>query len=198
MIARVAVFPMLLLLAACGLPGNVVVLIPDENGNVGKAIVSNDGKAVDLDGPFAGAEINPGQAPGKIAATTKDQVDKEFAAALAATPQAPLVFRVFFANAQADLDAKALAVLDTAIAAARATPHVDISVVGHADAIGNSADENLPLSLRRAEAARHALVAAGIPPDVIDITYFGANDPVVPNKPGVPEPLNRRVEITIR
>jgi outer membrane protein OmpA-like peptidoglycan-associated protein len=45
---------------------------------------------------------------------------------------------------------------------------------------------------------RSALVAAGIPPEIIDIAYFGANQPLVPNKPSIPEPLNRRVEITIR
>jgi OOP family OmpA-OmpF porin len=196
--ARLAAFATLLLLAACGLPNNVVVLIPDENGVVGKAIVSNNGKAVELDGAFSGAETNPGRTPDKIAATTKERVDEEFAAVLAATPQAPVVFRILFANAQADLDAKARAVLDQAIAAARATPHVDISVIGHADAIGNNSNENLPLSLRRAEAVRKALVKAGIAPEVIAIAYFGASDPVAPNKPGVPEPLNRRVEITIR
>ncbi len=198
MIARVAAIALLALLAACGLPGNVVILIPDENGTVGKALVNNVGATVELDAPFAAAEINTGQAPGRIAATTKEQIDREFAGALAATPQAPMVFRIFFANGQADLDAKARAVLDTAISAAKATPHLDISVVGHSDAIGHSAEENLPLSRRRAEAVRKALVAAGIPPEVIDIAYYGANDPLVPNKPGVPEPLNRRVEVTVR
>lgn len=195
--ARVASV-ILLLLAGCGLPRNVVVLIPDENGTVGKAVVSNEGNSVELDTSFAAAEIGPGQAPHKITAASKAQVDKEFFAALAATPQAPRVFRLFFANAQAELDAEARAVLETAIAAAKATPHVDIEIAGHTDAIGNSADENPPLSLRRAETVRHALVAAGIPPQVIDIASFGASDPLVPNKPGVPEPLNRRVEITVR
>jgi OOP family OmpA-OmpF porin len=198
MIARVAVLAFLLLLGACGLPRNLVVLIPDENGVVGKAIVRSDGKAAELDRPFAIVETNPGQAPGKVALATKEQVDKEFAVALAATPPAPLAFHVFFANAQADLDAKARAVLDSVIAAAKASPPVEIDVVGHTDAIGNNADENMPLSLRRAETVRNALVSAGIPPDVIDIAYFGANDPLVPNRPGVPEPLNRRVEITMR
>jgi OOP family OmpA-OmpF porin len=198
MIARVATLAFLLLLGACGLPRNLVVLIPDENGTVGKAIVRNDGKAAELDRPFAIVEINPGQPPGKVAVATEEQVGREFAVALAATPPPPMVFRVFFANAQANLDANANAVLDTVIAAAKASPPVDIGVVGHTDAIGYSADENLPLSLRRAETVRNALVAAGIPPAVIDIAYFGANNPLVPNKTGVPEPLNRRVEITIR
>ena len=199
MIARIGIFALFLLLAACsGLPGNVVVLIPDENGDVGKAMVTSKGSTVALDGAFAGAETNPGKAPTMIVATTKELVDKEFAAALAATPRVPAVFRVFFANARADLDAKALAVLDTAIALAKTAPHIDISVVGHTDALGSNTEENMPLSLHRANAVRSALVSAGIPAEVIDVAYFGANDPLVPNRPGVPEPRNRRVEITIR
>lgn len=199
MIARIATLALVLLLAACGgLPGNVVVLIPDENGGVGKAMVTSKGSTVGLDGAFASAETDPGQAPAKIAPATKEQVDKEFAGALAATPRVPAVFRVFFANARSDLDAKAIAVLDMAVATANATPNLDISVVGHTDALGNNTGENMPLSLHRAETVRAALVAAGIPAAVIDIAYFGANDPLVPNRPGVPEPRNRRVEITIR
>jgi outer membrane protein OmpA-like peptidoglycan-associated protein len=195
---RVTALAILLLLTACGLPRNVVVLMPDENGAVGQAIVSSDGKTAELDRPFAIVETNPGQAPGKVTMAAKEQVDKEFSRTLAATPPAPKVFRVFFANAQATLDAADRAVLDTAIAAAKASSPVDISVVGHADAIGNNAGANLPLSLQRARTVRNALVAGGVPPGVIDIAYFGASQPLVPNKPGISEPLNRRVEITIR
>ena len=199
MIARIASLTLFLLLAACGgLPGNVVVLIPDENGDVGKATVTSKGTTVGLDAAFAGAEAKPGQAPTKIETATKEQVDKEFAAALAATPKAPVVFRVFFANERADLDAKARAVLGEAIAAAKLAPYVNISVVGHTDALGSNIAENIPLSLHRAEAVRSALVTAGIPTEVIDIAYFGANDPLVPNRPGFAEPRNRRTEITIR
>ncbi|HYM01774.1 MAG TPA: OmpA family protein [Stellaceae bacterium] len=198
MIGRAAALALLMALAACGLPRNLVVLIPDESGATGKAIVSGGGRQAELDQPFALVETNPGEAPGKVAIAKKEQVEDVFAGALAATPPAPVIFRVFFANAQANLDAKARATIDAAIAAAKASSLVNISVVGHTDAIGNNATENLPLSLRRAETVRDALVAAGIPRAVIDIAYFGANHPFVPNKPGVPEPLNRRVEITIR
>jgi OmpA-OmpF porin, OOP family len=198
MIARPAILAALLLLAGCGLPRNVVVLIPEENGTVGKTLVSNAGATAALDRPFAAVETNSGRAPGNIAMATKEQVDTEFSGALAATPPAPKVFRIFFANAQATLDAADRAVLDEAIAVAKAMGHVDIGVVGHTDAIGHSSEENLPLSRRRAETVRNALVAAGIPTAVIAIAYFGSNQPLVPNSPGVPEPLNRRVEITVR
>jgi len=84
-----------------------------------------------------------------------------------------------------------------AIAAARGTPNADISVVGHTDSTGSDA-YNLALSLRRAETMRSALVAAGVPSDIIEITYHGANNPLIPTPRGVPELRNRRVEVTIR
>jgi outer membrane protein OmpA-like peptidoglycan-associated protein len=174
-----------------------VALIPDEDGAVGGAIASNVGQTAELDKPFTLVETNPGQPPGKVAMTTQDQLDKEFAGALAVAPRAPAIFRVAFANAESNLDVEARTVVDSAIAAAKAMAFVDISVVGNADATGNAGD-NLQLSLRRAETVRNALVAAGIPAELIDVAYFGANNPLAPNRPNVPEPLNRRVDITIR
>jgi outer membrane protein OmpA-like peptidoglycan-associated protein len=96
-----------------------------------------------------------------------------------------------------ELDTKSRGDFAAAIAAAKGTPNVDISVVGHADATGSDA-ENLALSLRRADTVRDALTAAGVPTDVIEVTYHGPNNPRVPTPRGVPEPRNRRVEVTIR
>jgi outer membrane protein OmpA-like peptidoglycan-associated protein len=190
---------LLLLLAACGgLPDNVVVLVPDEDGSVGKAVVSGHGKSAELAGAYASVEANPGEAPGKVQVAKQAEVDKAFAGALAGTPRAPVVFRVFFANASAELDAKARATLIEAASAAKSAANADLSIIGHTDAIGNKDTQNIPLSLHRAEAVRDVLVAAGVSPDLIQLGYFGPNDPLVPNKPGVPEPLNRRVEVTIR
>jgi len=45
---------------------------------------------------------------------------------------------------------------------------------------------------------REALVAAGVPGNVIEIEYHGANNPLIATPRGVSEPRNRRVEVTIR
>jgi outer membrane protein OmpA-like peptidoglycan-associated protein len=73
--------------------------------------------------------------------------------------------------------------------------NVDLSVVGHVD---RKDAYNSALSLERAQIVRDALVAAGIPSEVIEIAYHGANNPLVPTPRGVPELRNRRVEVTIR
>jgi outer membrane protein OmpA-like peptidoglycan-associated protein len=70
-------------------------------------------------------------------------------------------------------------------------------VVGHSDSVGQEG-ANLVLSMYRANTIRSALVGGGIPPPDIEVGYHGSNNPRVPRPRGVPEPKNRRVEVTIR
>lgn len=71
-------------------------------------------------------------------------------------------------------------------------------MIGHADAIGGES-RNDRLSLQRARKIRNALVKLGIPEDHISVAGRGAREPLYPTeKPGMPEPRNRRVEISVR
>ncbi|HKM64560.1 MAG TPA: OmpA family protein [Acidisphaera sp.] len=185
------------LLASCGLPANVVVLVPDETGSTGKVIVRNTGGAVELDRSLAAVATGPGHPLGKPFIADQKDVDRAFADTVAATPRAPKIFVLYFLNDQAVLDPKSRGDEEAAIAAARATPNADISISGHADATGTAA-ENETLSRRRAELIRDALVTAGVSRDIMSVEYHGANNPRVKRPPGVAEPLNRRVEVTIR
>jgi OmpA-OmpF porin, OOP family len=188
---------LLLALAGCGLPANVVVLIPDENGTVGKVAVREGASTAELDRPLAA--VNAGSETSLRAVFTAQQadVDREFAGALAATPRAPTVYILYFQAGSTNLDPKSRGNLAAAAAAAKRMSDIDIGVVGHADATGSDA-YNSALSLKRAETIRDSLVAAGIPSDVIEIAYHGANNPLIPTPRGVSERRNRRVEITIR
>ena len=69
-----------------------------------------------------------------------------------------------------------------------------IALTGHADRVG-SEDDNLRLSLRRAEAVRDALVAAGVRTELISIEGRGESENAVPTGDGQPEQVNRRVVI---
>jgi hypothetical protein len=71
-----------------------------------------------------------------------------------------------------------------------------ISVIGHSDTSG-SADYNLQLSERRAEAVEAALRREGVPPEQIDLLAEGQNDLLVPTADGVREDQNRRAEIVV-
>jgi outer membrane protein OmpA-like peptidoglycan-associated protein len=188
---------LLLALTGCGLPANVVVLLPDENGTVGKAAVHEGGATAQLYKPLAAVNAGSESSLGNVFTAQRSDVDSEFAGALEATPRAPRVFLLYFQSGSAELDARSRGDLAAATAAAKGTANVDISVVGHADATGSD-PYNQTLSLRRAASVRDTLVAAGVPSQTIEIAYHGANNPVIATPRGVPELRNRRVEVTIR
>jgi outer membrane protein OmpA-like peptidoglycan-associated protein len=197
MTARAMAPALLLALTGCGLPANVVVLLPDENGTVGKAAVHAGNGSAELVKPFAAVNAGSEASLDNVFTAQRSDVDSEFAGALAAAPRAPLVHILYFQTGLVELDPRSRGDLAAAIAAAKGTAYVDISVVGHADATGSDA-YNSALSLKRAQIVRDALVAAGVPSEVIEIAYHGANNPLVPTPRGVPELRNRRVEVTIR
>jgi outer membrane protein OmpA-like peptidoglycan-associated protein len=188
----------LLLLAGCGgLPANVVVLLPDDDGHTGRVAVRNAAGQVDLDQPLAATSLATGARPRPAFVAKQRDVDASFAAAIAATPHRPVGFILYFRSEAADVAPAWRPTLASAIAAVKAEPNVDVSVVGHTDAAGTDAF-NMDLSLRRAEAVRDALVGAGIPAQVIQLAYHGAHDPVAATPPDGHQPLNRRVEVTVR
>jgi outer membrane protein OmpA-like peptidoglycan-associated protein len=188
----------LLLLGACaGLPASVVVLTADDDGHVGRVTVRNPAGQVELQRSLEATGLTAGAPPGRTFVAKQADVDASFAAAIAATPRRPAVFILYFGSDAADVGPESLPTLASAIAAAKAEPNVDISVVGNTDAAGTDAF-NMDLSLRRAQTVRDALVAAGIAANVIEVTYDGPNNPLVPMAPGAHEPRNRRVEVVVR
>ncbi|HXT79923.1 MAG TPA: OmpA family protein [Acetobacteraceae bacterium] len=185
-----------LMLAACGLPRNVVVLIPDQDGGVGKVTVAQDKNRTELSKPDAAVGTAEGE-PARPFIADDGVVRSEFASTLASTPRQPKVFVIYFRNGLAAIDPRSDQTLKDAVAAALATPHPDISVIGHTDATGDDA-VNLPLSMQRAAVVQLMLLGAGVPKGAVETGYFGSSDPRVPTPQGVPEPENRRVEVTIR
>jgi outer membrane protein OmpA-like peptidoglycan-associated protein len=184
-------------LGGCGLPRNVVVLIPDEDGSVGAISVAANQTEYRLSAPYTASETDPGGAARGVFQADEKTVAREFAGALAGTPRKPVVFVIFFVNGQTVVEPRSADTLRAAIEAARTTQFADISVVGHSDAVGDD-QANLVLSMFRARTIRADLVGGGVSAATIDIAYHGANNPRVKRPRGVPEPENRRVEVTIR
>ena len=81
--------------------------------------------------------------------------------------------------------------------AVKSYPVPDVVVVGHTDTTGTP-QSNAELGLRRANAVRNLLVAAGLTLSTIDIRSHGEGELLVPTADGVFEPKNRRVEVTVR
>ena len=106
----------------------------------------------------------------------------------------PGPFIVFFDWNKSDVTPEAASILDNAAAAYQQTGQASITLAGHADKSG-SAQYNVGLSQRRADAAKAYLAGKGVPETAISTEAFGESRPLVETADGVREPQNRRVEI---
>ena len=144
----------------------------------------------------AGAE-NIEKAPSQSRQLSDKEVHDKFAETLAKEPLPPQHFKFYFESGQADLLAEAAEELAKAKMAIDERKSCDISVIGHADRVGDN-QSNRGISLKRADTVAKAILDLGIAKTCMDLRYYGENDPAVPTADNVAEPLNRRVEIEIR
>jgi outer membrane protein OmpA-like peptidoglycan-associated protein len=186
------------LLAACGTPDNLFVLLPNEDGSVGRIEIASTtgGQTLDTAQEATGLD-RAGQAPVEPFALTAEEIQTTFGQALAAQPAPPQVFLLYFRTGTTELVPDSQAQLPGIIETVTGRTAPDVSVVGHTDRAGTD-ELNLGLSLDRAESVRDALVAAGLTIERIEVTSHGENNPLIPTADGVSEPRNRRVEVTVR
>jgi outer membrane protein OmpA-like peptidoglycan-associated protein len=175
---------------------DLVVLLPGSGAAGALVVTEPDGRETVLDRPYAGARTGP---DGRLVAgpASPEEVRAAFGEALGAQPPRPVGFVVYFVEATDQFTPESQAVLAQVLQAVTARPAPEITVTGHTDAIGTDAF-NDALSLRRAERVRSLLVGRGVDPGRIVAAGRGKREPRVPAPEGVPEPRNRRVEITIR
>lgn len=119
------------------------------------------------------------------------------APAPAAVPPSPARnFNVYFDFDRSDLTPQARQIVDQAADAIKRDKSARVVLVGKADLSGTD-PYNLALSHRRADTVRGVLVQGGVPANQIDERWVGEREPPVPTPPGVREPRNRVVEITL-
>ena len=107
------------------------------------------------------------------------------------------MYLVFFNWDSSQLSSGAKSVLDAVAQEVLKNPPSQISVSGHADTSG-AADYNKKLAFTRANAVRDALVARGIPADLLVVDSRGEDDLLVQTSDDVREPANRRVNISFK
>lgn len=105
-------------------------------------------------------------------------------------------FTVYFEFNKSNLTPDARRIIAEAVASAKQHGGAHIVVAGYTDLAG-TAQYNLGLSKRRADAVKAALVADGLSSKGIQEEAFGKTHPAVPTPDGVREPRNRRAVITI-
>ena len=194
-IAAVAVF-----LGACAAAPNTrefVVLVPDQGGTTGAVVITNPrgGSAV-LDKPYSAALLEKGE-PVAPPPVEREQVTKLFTHAIAAQPDRPISFQLYFLEDSDEYTLQSKDAFEKVFVEVARRKVAEVAVIGHTDRVG-PVEYNDTLSLKRAERVRRDFVDRGIPTGSINVAGRGEREPVVPTADEVSEPRNRRVEINVR
>lgn len=183
---------------ACASKGTTVVLIDDVAGKVGQVEVRTEKGAQLLDNKGESTVVSKaGTAPAAPTILADAEIQKKFKPVLAAQPMPPKHFLLYFESGKVTLLAQSVGLLDEIVTEARKSTLCDLAVVGHSDTKG-AKENNISLSLERANAIRDLLVQKGIPQDCMAISSHGEGNPIVPTADDVDEPQNRRVEVVVR
>ncbi len=105
--------------------------------------------------------------------------------------------RVFFADRSAELSSRARVAIDAQADWLKRKPGLIVVIEGHADDSGTS-DDNMQLSLQRADAVRHRLIELGISTERIRVTAFGRNRTVADCTGSLCAAQNRRAVTVVR
>ena len=184
------------LLSACSTTKELVVLLPEEDGQTGAVAIAAKQHTTILDTPLAAAKIDT-QGRVKQDRLTEAEVRQTFASALAAQPPKPMSFLLYFVANSMEIVPSSQATLATLLTEVAGRQAVEVQITGHTDRVGSVAD-NDHLSQMRAEAVRDILVQHGLQASFIRAVGRGEREPLIPTPDEQPEAQNRRVEVIVR
>ena len=170
------------------------VLLDNPDGTAGAITFTNAQGTIAVDRSKNAVNLDGATAPYTIDEST---LQKDFGAVIAARPQAPASFLLYFQTGGTQLTPESQALITKIVTDAAKRPAVDISVIGHTDTEGD-ADGNEKLGLQRAQAVSQMLTGAGLKAIDTTVTSHGERDLLVKTPDNTGEPKNRRVEVTIR
>jgi outer membrane protein OmpA-like peptidoglycan-associated protein len=185
-------------LIACAPKKNLIVLLPDPDGQVGEITVENKGGTQLLTEPRHATEIKAADVSPTAPVTMKEEeVLRVFGEALSALPEPPIRFLLYFISGTSELTAESQGKISEILRAIEARKSKDIAIVGHTDRVG-SREKNQKLGLDRAVSTKNIFVSTGVDPSGIEVASHGEDNPSIKTADNVAEPRNRRVEITVR
>lgn len=176
---------------------NLIVLLPETDGKVGRVTVTNQAGTVQLEHPYAAARVDNSSVAPEVVTIDEGRVRQLFGGVLDALPLAQVRFQLYFQQATDQLVPESAAMLVDVVRAIRERRSTDVSVVGHTDTTGDS-KLNYELGLRRARAVVELLQQSGAEASVLNAASHGESDLLVQTGDNVAEPKNRRVEIVVR
>jgi outer membrane protein OmpA-like peptidoglycan-associated protein len=177
---------------------SLVVLQSDPDGKTGEVVVANKAGSQVLARSGEATEVKdantPPSAPFRV---EQAEVAKTFGPALAARPASPGLYLLYFRTGSTDLVAESEKLLPQILQSVKARRSIDIRVVGHTDRVGTR-EGNYALALDRAQEVKRILISRGVDPAIIEVESHGEDNPLIPTPNEIPEPRNRRVEVTVR
>ena len=170
-----------------------IILLPDEDGKVGRVVVTSDkGGEVKLDKAYSASLDDCDKvAPGEV-----DPVS--YKAAVTKLPIAARLYRINFVLGKDEMLPQSGAIFKSLLEDYRKTGAPEVTIIGHADKIGNPA-MNLELSQRRAKAVYNMLTKdGGVAAADIEQAWRGDREPLPGTEAAKSEPRNRRVDVKIQ
>ena len=118
---------------------NMVVLLPDNDGQVGEVQISNKAGMQTINKAWQVSRVKSGDAPpGTPEAIEEQEVQKAFGAALRALPEPPIRFILYFKVESTELLADSRKSLPEVVGQISARHSRDIGVSGHTDSVGRN------------------------------------------------------------
>jgi outer membrane protein OmpA-like peptidoglycan-associated protein len=176
-------------------PTTTVVLMPDEDGGVGRVVVNTQQDEYVLTQPRTFVRVSKRISPPKE--MDQKTINRVFGPALEMQVPQPVSFQLYFQSGSSIPDSASSELLTEIMQLINERPYPQVSIIGHTDTMGDKELNNL-LSMERAEAIRAMLADEGVSSEIMEVSAHGQNDPLVPTGPDVSEPRNRRVEILVR
>ncbi len=174
---------------------DLIVVLAHADGTVGGVEVNDGTSKILLDRPLAAVET--GDAQTRVFDIAEKEVSDRFGDALGAQPVPPRSFTLYFEENAVVLVPASASVVEDIAADIKTRESPEIMVIGHADTVGNLS-YNDRLSSERARAVISYLADRGFAREKMAAAGRGERELLVPTANNVPEPRNRRVEISIR
>jgi outer membrane protein OmpA-like peptidoglycan-associated protein len=178
--------------------GRTVILVPDHDGQTGKADVITAGGKQTLESPFAMTTYTTGkQAPSAVKTASPEYIKATFAQTLSAEPPPSERFIIYFNSSTNQVNPESQETITKIIETIKRRNAFSIKISGHTDATGSS-QVNDRLSNSRARAISEILIHNGVTEKIIEVSSHGKGNQLIPTADGIAEPRNRRVEVVVR
>lgn len=196
--ATLIALALFMILATSCSPRHTIILTPDPDGHVGKAIIMTGGGNQILDNPYGMTTVSSGSLPpAAVTIASQEFIALTFADAMAIQPPPAEKFIIYFHTNTTNMVSESKKTMTAIFEAIQHRKPILISISGHTDASGSD-QLNEILARNRSHSISELLVQKGIDTSRLTVTSHGKGNQLVITPNGVSEPRNRRVEVIVR